>query len=75
MKYRTIVGDNIRGFRHRLDWTQEKLAGRARLTNDYISRLELGKEGVSLDNLIKIAKALKIPPHVLLVPNSYQEEP
>jgi transcriptional regulator with XRE-family HTH domain len=74
VNYKTIVGDNIRGFRHSKDWTQEKLAVRTKLSNDYISRLELGKEGVSLDTLVTIAKALKVDPSLLLIKDSYKKE-
>jgi transcriptional regulator with XRE-family HTH domain len=74
VNYKTIVGDNIRGFRHRKDWTQEKLAVRTGLSNDYISRLELGKEGVSLDTIVTICKALKVDPYLLLIKDSYKKE-
>ena len=73
MNYKMIVGDNIRGFRHKMEWTQEKLAVRTKLSNDYISRMELGKEGISIANLVKIAQALKVEPHLLLIKDSYKE--
>ncbi len=72
MNYRTIIGDNIRGFRHAKGWTQEKLAAATTLTNDYISRVELGKDGISADTLVSIAKALKVEPYLLLVKDAYK---
>jgi transcriptional regulator with XRE-family HTH domain len=72
MDYKTIVRDNIKGFRHKLNWTQEKLSVRTKLSNDYISRLELGKEGISLETLLTFAKAFKIEPYLLLIKDSYK---
>jgi transcriptional regulator with XRE-family HTH domain len=74
MNYKIVVGDNIRGFRHKLNWSQEKLAARTKLTNDYISRVELAKEGMSISSLIKIATALKVEPHQLLIKDSYKSD-
>ncbi len=56
-----------------MEWTQEKLAVRTKLSNDYISRMELRKEGISIANLVKIAQALKVEPHLLLIKDSYKE--
>lgn len=72
MDIRIIVGDNIRGFRHKLDYTQEKLAEHADLHINYISSVERGERNLGLLNLIKIGKAMKIKPHLLLVKNSYR---
>ena len=73
MNYRIILGDNIRGFRNNLGWTQEKLAARAKLTNDYISRVELGKDGISADTIVTIAKVFKIEPNILLIKDAYKK--
>jgi len=42
------------------------LADRANLHFTFISSTELGKRNISLGNLIKIARALKVAPSVLL---------
>ena len=73
MDIRIIVGDNIRGFRHKLDWSQEKLSVRAGLHINYISSVERGERNLGIINVVKIAKALKIDPHILLVKDSYRE--
>jgi len=68
-----IVGKNIRGYRKKISWTQEKLAGRCGFHSQYISRLELGHERPTLRTLVKIAKELKIEVYLLLIENSFQE--
>jgi len=50
-----VIGQNVR--RHRIErkWTQEMLAAEVKLSSDYISRLELGKENPTLDVLVRIS--------------------
>lgn len=60
-----LVGQNVRKCRLANGLTQEQLAARAEMTNDYISRLELGKENPSLETLERISKALKVDSFVL----------
>ncbi len=55
-------------------FTQEKLASKCEMHDNYISKVELGRVSIGIDNLVKIAKALKIPPHVLLMPESNDGE-
>ncbi len=62
---RLRVGRTIRRFRLAKGWTQEELAGRAKLHPTYIGGIERGERNVSLDNLIKIAKALGEHPSAL----------
>ena len=67
MDIRQIVGDNIRFYRSQVGWPQEKLAIRSTLSSNYVSALERGTVNISVYNLEKIAKALKIEPAVLLI--------
>jgi transcriptional regulator with XRE-family HTH domain len=60
-KHRRLLGENIRAHRKRLRLSQEKLAERADLHPVYIGDIERGEENVSLDSLVRIAKALKMP--------------
>lgn len=60
-QHRRILGENIRVNRKRIGWSQEKLAEGADLHPVYIGDLERGEENVSIDSLVKIAKALKVP--------------
>jgi transcriptional regulator with XRE-family HTH domain len=71
MTIQKIVGDNIRFYRTQCGWPQEKLAIRSTLSSNYVSALERGTVNISVYNLEKIAKALKIEPAVLLVKEAY----
>lgn len=59
-KYRKTLGDNIRAYRRRAGWSQEKLAEKSALHRNYIGDIERGEENVSVDALIRIAAALNV---------------
>ena len=59
-KHRRILGESIRATRKRAGFSQEKLAEKACLSTVFISRIERGVESPSVDNLVKIAKALGV---------------
>ena len=50
----------IRAARKEAGFRQEKLAEKADLSTVFISRVERGKESPSVDNLVKIAKAMGV---------------
>lgn len=52
-------GDNVRSRREALDYSQEQLAERADLDRTYISGVERGVRNLSLNSVVRIAKALK----------------
>lgn len=52
-------GDNVRSRREAQDLSQEQLAERADLDRTYISGVERGVRNLSLNNVVRIAKALK----------------
>lgn len=54
------VGQNIRKYREKKSWSQEQLAFEADLHRAYIGQIERGEKNLGLQNLEKIAKALKI---------------
>lgn len=58
--YRRIVGQNIRDFRKRARLSQERLGEKADLSYKYVGEIERGYVNVSLDSLMRIAKALKV---------------
>ncbi|MGH7954679.1 MAG: helix-turn-helix domain-containing protein [Gloeomargaritales cyanobacterium] len=64
----SIIGDNIRRYRHKRGYTQEKLAIRAKVGEYYLGRVELGKENISAKTLQKIATALEVETYQLLKP-------
>lgn len=64
--YRKRVARNVRALREKLALSQEALAERANLHWTFISGVERCKYNVSLDSLVRIAKALGREPHELL---------
>jgi transcriptional regulator with XRE-family HTH domain len=59
-KHRRTLGDNIRVHRKRVKLTQEAFAEKAGLSVVFISLLENGHRTVSVDSLLRIAKALDV---------------
>jgi len=59
MDSRKAIGINIRRFRKDIEWTQEKLAVRLKISNEFISRLENGTEYPSIRLLEKMAVIMK----------------
>jgi transcriptional regulator with XRE-family HTH domain len=46
--------------------SQETLAERADLHHNYVGELERGEKAASIDTIVKVAKALGVPPKELL---------
>jgi len=61
MDIRIKVGNRIKKVRETKGISQKDLAYEADLDRSYIASIEVGKRNVSIINLEKIAKALKIP--------------
>lgn len=59
-------GAEIRRRRLSLGLTQEKLAERARLHPTYVGAIERGERNLSLQNIVRLARALRTPPGALL---------
>lgn len=57
-KHRRLLGEAVRHSRKVAGFSQEKLAEKAGLSTVFISRIERGVESPTVDNLLKIAKAL-----------------
>ena len=62
MKKEVVVrfGKKVREERAKLGLSQEKLAARAGVHRTYIGMIERGEKNITLENIEKIAKALKI---------------
>lgn len=59
-------GQNVRAARLARGWTQEQLAERTGLASVQISRIERGKREVRITTLIRLVRALDMPPEDLL---------
>lgn len=62
---RNRFGKRIRELRLAKGLTQEGLAGRAGLHPTYIGGIERGERNVGLDNILKLARALREQPSAL----------
>lgn len=60
-------GLNVQKYRKELGISQEQLAELAGLHRTYISSLERGQRSISLNNVERIANALKIDIHLLFI--------
>ena len=58
--YRRTVGQQIRFYRKEADLSQEELAEKADLSYKYVGEVERGLVNISLDSLMRIAKALRV---------------
>lgn len=61
-----IFGESVRELRLRLGYSQELLAEKADLHRTYIGGIERGERNVSLENIVLLARALKVKPSQLL---------
>lgn len=66
---RLTFGRNIRRARLLQGMSQAVVAERAKLTVTFLSRLERGKSGVSIDNAALLAEVVQVPLHRLLDPD------
>lgn len=56
----------MRKYRKALQWSQEELAEASGLHWTYIGGIERGERNVSLQNIVKVARALKLSVSTLL---------
>ena len=62
-----LVGSVIRGLREKKGKTQEVVSGLAGLDRTHYSKIERGLRSPTLDTLFRIAQALDMKPHELLL--------
>lgn len=67
---RTALGFNLKLQRFLRGWTQEHLADVAGLHRTHISAIERGQCSVTLDNIERLALALKVPLPELFAPHT-----
>ena len=61
LRHRIILGDAIRFRRKKIKFTQEKLAEKVDLNPKYLGEIERGEKIISIEALLRIAKAVKTP--------------
>jgi transcriptional regulator with XRE-family HTH domain len=59
-------GANVRAARLERGWTQEDLAHKTGLASVQVSRIERGRREVRLTTLLRLLRALDVPPDRLL---------
>ncbi len=59
-KFLKALGNRIRGIRKEQKISQSQLAFESEMPREQISRIELGKQGTSIINLLLIAESLNI---------------
>lgn len=69
-----LIGSRISALRRAKNWTQEKLAEKADLSNNYLSNIENNHSIPSLETLMKLCVALDVTPNDLLMGCSAQEK-
>jgi transcriptional regulator with XRE-family HTH domain len=57
---RALFGKRVRELRVKRKWSQERLAEESGLHATYISGIERGKRNVGMENVVKLARALKV---------------
>jgi transcriptional regulator with XRE-family HTH domain len=65
---RRLFGDRVRELRLQRNLSQEKLAEMAELHRNYVGGVERGERNVSLLNIVKLARGLKVKPTRLVEP-------
>jgi transcriptional regulator with XRE-family HTH domain len=71
MELEEIIGSNVRGFRKRLELTQEQLAEKADLHPTVVGDIERANANITIDTLKKLAQALKVEPRTLLFKGAF----
>lgn len=62
----TRFGAAVRMQRERLGISQEELAARSGLHRTYIGGVERGERNLGLENIVRIARALRVPASALV---------
>jgi transcriptional regulator with XRE-family HTH domain len=62
---RSLFGRRLRELRRERGLSQEQLADVAGLHRNYIGNIERGEQGIGLDNIMLLARTLKVKPAIL----------
>jgi transcriptional regulator with XRE-family HTH domain len=63
---KSLFGAHLRQLRSAKGWSQERLAQECGLDRSYVGGVERGERNVSLENIVRISKALQVKPSELL---------
>lgn len=74
MDIRKIFGSNVKKYRLKKDYTQEKLAELADLGDKSISQIETGRSFVKLEDMPKLCEVLEVEPFQLFLTNGQSKE-
>jgi len=69
----SLIGKRVATIRKQKGLTQEKLAEKADISNNYLSHIETSRSIPSIETLISICDALEITPNRLLLGTSDQQ--
>lgn len=75
MKLNKVFGNNVKYFRFRKKYTQEKVAELTETSVTYISQLELGHHTPSFDKLELLSKALGVEAFEFFVKRDFKKLP
>lgn len=65
MDSRSPFGERLRTLRKERGIAQEKLCKMIKANRNFVSEVERGKQNICLDNIIQLARALKVSPRDL----------
>jgi transcriptional regulator with XRE-family HTH domain len=71
---RELLAGNLRRLRAEKSWSQEDLALEADLHRTFVAHVERRVRNISIDNVEKLAQALNVPVHQLLMPPRIKTE-
>lgn len=75
MQLNKIFGNNVKHFRFKMKYTQEKVAELTNSSVTYISQLELGHHTPSFEKLEILAKVLAVQPYEFYMKRNFKELP
>lgn len=67
----STFSNNMKFYRNKLLMTQEDLAKKIKLSQSMVTQMENGQKDPSLKTIERIAKAFKVPTHIMLMPHTH----
>ena len=62
MDYRSPFGARLRAIRTERELSQEQLGQMIKVNRNFVGEVERGKQNICLDNILQLARALKVSP-------------